>query len=431
MKFLGGYWTFPGGRLEEEDSAAAAADQSTNDIVAGCVREMHEELGLVLPSDASAYVSACTWVTPDFIPIRFAATYLLHELGEGQEPDHARSQGELVDGCWVTPAEAAQKWRSGEWLVPSPVLRTLEAFVDVRERGLKGAAATARFGEEVAREDGRPRLWFPVKGVGICPLRSPTLPPATHTNAVIVAGERVVVIDPAGPDPAEQAVLFEALDSVLSEGRTMEAVLLTHHHGDHIGAAAAVAQRYQVDVAAHTHTATALLGRCTVTRMLADGDLLDLGGRRLRCIFTPGHAPGHLCFVEEVSGVAAVGDMLAGIGTILIDPSEGDMGAYLRSLDRLRDEAPTAMIPAHGPTIANVPERLAHYRQHRLWREQRVVDALRSSAGATLDELTPEVYQDVPEALHPLAARSLLAHLLKLVDDGRARENEGRWEPVA
>jgi glyoxylase-like metal-dependent hydrolase (beta-lactamase superfamily II) len=203
-------------------------------------------------------------------------------------------------------------------------------------------------------------------------------------------------------------------------------VVLTHHHGDHVGGAAVVAQRFGVPIAAHANTARRLAGRVPVTRDLADGE--ELHG--VTCVHTPGHADGHLCF--ELGGASIVGDMVAGLGWILIDPIEGNMAHYLASLHALLARPATKLLPAHGPMIEDGPSKLREYIAHRTMRENRVLAALRdattSKADAALADLIPAAYSDTPKPLWPLAERSLRAHLDKLVGEGRAREvAPGRW----
>ena len=148
-------------------------------------------------------------------------------------------------------------------------------------------------------------------------------------------------------------------------------------------------------------------------------------------MFTPGHAPGQLCFVDAKAKAIVAGDMVASVGTIIIEPDDsGDMRLYLESLKRLRgevDAGATRLLPAHGPPIVDGGARLDFYVAHRLEREARVAATL-DAAPATLEALVPAAYPDVPAAIYPLAARSLLAHLQKLEYDGRARRHEdGRW----
>ena len=270
------------------------------------------------------------------------------------------------------------------------------------------------------------RLLPVAPGIRVLALRTPTLPPAAHTNTYVVGPDRgpQLVIDPGSPYPDQQSVLDRALAEEAAQGRPLGLVLLTHHHGDHVGGAAALAAREGVAIAAHANTARRLAGRVTVTRVLEDGEMLE--GHDVTCVYTPGHADGHLCY--EHGGASIVGDMVAGLGSILIDPVEGDMSHYLASLARLLARPATTLLPAHGPVIADGPGKLREYIAHRTMREDRVVAALAARREAVLGELVPDVYADTPKPLWPLAERSLRAHLDKLVREGRARECvPGRW----
>jgi glyoxylase-like metal-dependent hydrolase (beta-lactamase superfamily II) len=265
--------------------------------------------------------------------------------------------------------------------------------------------------------------------IRVLPVRTPTLPPATRTNCYIVGeAARAVAIDPATPYTDEQARLDEY---VAREGLRLEAIVLTHHHVDHVGDAARLAARHGAPVWAHRETAARVAGRVQVSRMLDDGERLDIGPRGLRALFTPGHAPGHLCFVDEAAGAIVAGDMVASVGTIIVEPDDGgDMRVYLESLRRLRgevDRGAATLLPAHGPPIADGGARIDFYVAHRLEREARVAAAL-GDAPATVAALVPPAYPDVAPPLYPLAARSLLAHLYKLEYEGRARRHDdGRW----
>jgi endoribonuclease LACTB2 len=255
-------------------------------------------------------------------------------------------------------------------------------------------------------------------GIRVLALRTPTLPPAAHTNVYLVGPEAgpVAVIDPGSPYPEQQALLDRALAEV-----PPAAVLLTHHHGDHVGGAAALAARWSIPIAAHAATARRLAGRVTVNQMIEDGET----AYGATAIFTPGHAEGHLCFA--VGDATIAGDMVAGLGTILIDPGEGDMAVYLASLERLLARPAMALLPAHGPMIADGHAKLREYIAHRLQREAKVAAALREQP-RTLAELVADAYDDAPRALWGLAERSMLAHLVKLARERRATdEGDGRW----
>ncbi len=259
------------------------------------------------------------------------------------------------------------------------------------------------------------------RGVRVVPVRTPTLPPATQTNTWVLGEETLSIVDPASPWPDEQARLLRALEALGRAGRPVARILLSHHHLDHVSGAAALAQALGVPVCAHGKTQERVQVEVDVT--LEDGEEIGQGDDTLRCVFTPGHAPGHLCF--QRGDVVAAGDMVAGVGTILVDPDEGDMLEYLASLERLRALAPALLLPAHGPPILRADDKLTEYRAHRLMREGRVVAAL--AAARTLEALVPLAYADTPPALWPLAARSLRAHLDKLVKDGRVRHDGDDW----
>jgi glyoxylase-like metal-dependent hydrolase (beta-lactamase superfamily II) len=261
-------------------------------------------------------------------------------------------------------------------------------------------------------------------GIRVLPVRTPTLPPATHTNVYILGHGRLALVDPASPYDDEQARLDAAVDELQRQGERVVEVVLTHHHVDHVSGAAHVAARLGVGVAAHAVTATRLKGRLEVTRLIGDGERLEQG---LRAMWTPGHAPGHLCFVDERSRAVVAGDMVASVGTIIVEPDDGgDMRVYLDSLRALRALDASVLLPAHGPPIRDANGKLDFYVAHRLEREARVLAAL-GDVPRAVAELVPPAYPDVPPAIYPLAARSLLAHLLKLEAEGRAVRDGDRW----
>jgi len=285
------------------------------------------------------------------------------------------------------------------------------------ERTIESLYEQVRAQVPVAASTGPPVLAPVAPGIRVLALRTPTLPPAAHINVYLVGpeGGPVAVVDPGSPYPDQQI----ALDAVLAD-LPIDMVLLTHHHGDHTGGAEALAARWGVPIAAHAATAERLAGVVSVTRLIADGETVH----GATAVHTPGHAEGHLCF--EVAGATIAGDMVAGLGTILIDPSEGDMALYLASLERLLARPAMTLLPAHGPMIADGHAKLREYLAHRRMREARVLAAL-EDAPKSIEQLLPEAYGDTPRVLWPLADRSLRAHLIKLVREGRASEAGDRY----
>lgn len=409
LQFLGGFWGFTGGRIEPSDRDPAHAG----------ARELLEETGVVVPP--ARLVAAGRTVTPAWAHIRFDAHYFLAEAPAGAAPDVAHAAGELVEGEWIEPAAALARWSRGERLTSPVVVTALRALA----AGIDGAAE--RLSHAFSAPALQARAWELVPDLAMASLRSPTLPPATHTNCFLVGADDVIVVDPGSPYPEEQA----ALDASLA-GRRVREIWATHHHFDHVGGVDHLRAATGAPLAAHPATAELLHARgMRVDRVLADGEVATAGARRLRAVFTPGHTPGHHCFVDETTGFVMAGDMVAGVGTVVIDPDEGDMAEYLRSIARMEALAARALLPAHGPILTEPAAKLDEYRRHRLWREARVVSALARLGEATPAELTVLAYDDVPASVHALAERSLRAHLTKLVSEGRARERDGRFRPAA
>ena len=240
---------------------------------------------------------------------------------------------------------------------------------------------------------------------------SPTLPPATTTNCWLLGHAAVVAVDPAGVAPQDQAGLVAALD-----GRSVQAIFLTHHHGDHVGGARDLQSRTGAPILAHPHTAAKV--QFPVDRLIDEGDVLQTDAGCWTALLTPGHARGHLCLRSEDGDTIVAGDMLAGEGTIVLDPPEGDLAAYLSSLARLAALEPSRLLPSHGAVIEPALPMLEHYVAHRHARTRQIRLALEACGSARPRELVAAVYPDLPLAFHPVAGRQVLCHLLWLADQG-------------
>jgi glyoxylase-like metal-dependent hydrolase (beta-lactamase superfamily II) len=241
--------------------------------------------------------------------------------------------------------------------------------------------------------------------VEVLPLRTPTVPPATHTNCYRVGR---TIFDPGSPWSDEQERLAEWVHAGIDR------IVLTHHHPDHIGGVEDIAERTGAPVWAHRDARVPF----RVDRRLEDGDTFETGAGVSRCIHTPGHADGHLCFRMEETGEILAGDMVAGIGTIVLAHPEGRLGDYLRSLERLIPEAGT-LHPAHGPAIADGPGLLRQYVAHRHLRTAQFVEALRAGASTPV-EVAERVYAGIPGVDPVLAALQVRTHLVWLEEEGRA-----------
>ena len=463
LQFMGGYHAFPGGQLDKEDNLVpvTGCDGEESLMRVCAVREFFEEAGVLLARGTDAlsieriaakrlamseekktfkeileeddleitcsdFEPAGRWVTPNFAPRRFDTWFFLAWMPEGQEA--LIETGELETGEWIRPADALAQWKRGEITLAPPtlhIIRTLAQYAD-RLDELQSALASIPEAKRatVRRIELRP-------GIFLFPVKTPTLPPATHTNCYIIGGEELVVIDPASPYEEEQQALDTFLDGLIAEGRRVREIIITHLHPDHIGGAAHLQARLGVPVAAHRLTADRISYSVTVDRQIEDNELIELEGDpgwKLRALHTQGHARGHLCFYEEITGAIITGDLVVGIGTVVIDPPEGNMKQYFDSLNRLLALPKLSILfPAHGPAIGSAREKIEEYIEHRTMRETKILAAVQ--AGAALPhEIVEAAYTDVNPALWGLAERSTVAHLEKLEEEGRvSRSDPGRY----
>ena len=259
----------------------------------------------------------------------------------------------------------------------------------------------------------------PLPGLAVVPLRVPTLPPATHCNCVVLGDEQVIVVDPASPYADEQARLARWL-----EGRDVVAIWLTHHHADHVSGAAALRRATGAPICAHPATTEALGVSLPVDQPLFDGDAVPLGEHTWEVLHTPGHTRGHVALRDLERRVVVAGDLVAGQGSVVIDPPQGNLADYLGSLGRLMAEGLSAIVPAHGPVLPDGEGKLLADIAHRMEREQQVLAGLVGGPARSID-LVPAIYPQVPPVFHALAARQVLAHLLKLEAEGRVQRGDG------
>ena len=251
--------------------------------------------------------------------------------------------------------------------------------------------------------------------------------PGTNSYLIGDTGQGdLAMIDP-GPDIASHIELL-----VKNAGSRLRWILCTHTHQDHSPAARGVKQGTNAQIFGYGEVPDD--GRQDTLfkpdHALVNDDVVDCGAFKLRAIHTPGHASNHLCYLLEGTGLLFTGDHVMQGSTVVISPPDGDMHAYFASLNKLSNYNITAFAPGHGHVIEAPREEVVKIIAHRLKREKKVVDALAQAVVATLDELVPVVYDDVSPKLHVPARRSLHAHLLKLVSDGRAAEADGRWRMI-
>jgi glyoxylase-like metal-dependent hydrolase (beta-lactamase superfamily II) len=252
------------------------------------------------------------------------------------------------------------------------------------------------------------------------------------TNSWIIgSGDAVAVLDPGPEDAGHLAAILAA-----TKGERISHILVSHTHRDHSpGVAALQAATGARSFGFGPHLTPADQGgesgdhsfQPDVT--VPDGGVVEADGWAMRAIHTPGHCANHLCFALEGTGVLFSADHVMSWSTTVVSPPDGDMGAYMRSLARLMARDDRLFLPGHGPALPNPAPFMAALAAHRTEREATVLDALRAARRATPRDLVPTVYGPALDArLVPAAARSLLAHLIKLAAEGAVRRDGEAWE---
>jgi len=248
---------------------------------------------------------------------------------------------------------------------------------------------------------------------------NPSMFTAVGTNTHLIGDRRVFILDP-GPESEPH---FERIVAAVGDA-TVAAVIPTHHHPDHWPLAPRLA--------AHFGAPTLGFGPCgdyVPQRNVADGEVLDSGEVRMRAIHTPGHAPDHLCYLLD-DGTLMSGDHVMGWSTSVIAPPGGNLNDFMTSLAKLAVLELRVMYPAHGWPIDDPRARIEELRTHREQRTRQALEALGAGLD-TIPAMVERIYADVDRRLHPAAARSLLAHLDALVEQGQVRVATANEDPLA
>jgi glyoxylase-like metal-dependent hydrolase (beta-lactamase superfamily II)/8-oxo-dGTP pyrophosphatase MutT (NUDIX family) len=415
--FMPGHLSFPGGVMEPADRPAEP------EAFARCAsRELAEETGLEVPP--ASWRLAGERVTPPIFPIRFRTHFCLARLPDRAAPlSPASPENDALR--LARPEEVLAEWEAERARLPPPILPLLRVLAAAGRRSIDEIARLVAAAN--AQEERAPRIEFAPE-VWMLPVRTATLPPATHTNVWMPGGRRFVVIDPGAEEPAEIERLLRVIERRREPGSAPLAVLLTHHHRDHVGGAAAVARVLGLPIRAHAATLAAAgraLAGCEAVPV-GDGDRIDLGGMTLEALHTPGHAAGHLAFHIVERGLLIAGDLISGHSTILIDPEQGDMDAYLGSLTRAHWRGCRTLLPGHGAPLAG--RELGTLIEHRTERERRIVAALAEGASG-LQAIARAAYRDTPGLPAPLIEGQTLAHLRRLERRGDAAREGSGWRP--
>jgi ribonuclease/clavin/mitogillin len=456
MAAFPGYWAFTGGGVSRVDTAAVESfsvlDVEHGKAIACILRETCEELGLAPNGDHVVTIEEqvrfevikdkANWlphaedcnipvntdnirilghrITPPFGPIQFDNAFIHFHCGDWQSVPEIdlEPQTEFDEIMWDTPQQIINRWSNHEIKVAPPVISILMEIIKILNLSDGDIILTAQKISE--RKPGRESILF-AHGVQVIPIRTATLPPADHTNCYLIGDPEgdFIIIDPAVRHREDMESLADAVER---HSGNLLAIAFTHSHGDHLADMNLLGEAFDVPIWGSEYTSRSV----DCDRILVEGDVLILGDQEWKVLITPGHHPGHTCFLSEAGLIA--GDMVAGFGTILIPPSTGDMDVYIEQLKRLKSLQPNLLFPSHGPVIALPERKFSNYIEHRTSRHQKVLDAVTSGL-QSVSQISIKAYQDTPDAHPGLAQDQTLAHLLSHQRNGLVTHNpRGLWE---
>ena len=430
------------------DAADVAALDRHAPFAAQC-----RERGLVLAAD-QVFVLA-HWITDRDLPRRFDVPFLAARMPQGQAP--VADEAEQFEPVWVRPGDALARHKAGQFFMIFPTIRTLERLEKFASAEAVLAAcageqplwtscpraglvqgAEARFmehemqygelalvcpdGQLLHHLDWNPDQPVPLlKNLVRVTAPNPGVMTGPGTNSYVVGDPDTgyLVIDPGPDEPEHQQRLWRATNG------DIRMIVCTHSHSDHSPGARPLQAlcRTRPPILGLPSAPTARAASAfTPDQALADGQVLVLSGNgsthSLQVIHTPGHAANHLCLVLLEDGLLFSGDHILNGSTTVVDPPDGDMTAYLDSLDRLSAACDTQAIefilPAHGHALGFAKQAIQMLKAHRLQREARIVAAMRERPAGTLDDWVELAYADVPTRMWPVAKRSLLAHVQRI-----------------
>ena len=247
----------------------------------------------------------------------------------------------------------------------------------------------------------------------------------TGTGTYIVGGSSVAVIDP-GP------IIEEHIEGIIKalEGKTLSHIIITHTHLDHSPAAIPLAKELGASILAFGPHGIGKSGgvmdeeveegadkNFKPTRILKDSEYIEGEGWTLKAIHTPGHTSNHMCFLWIEENVLFTGDHIMGWSTSIVSPPDGDMGAYMASLEKIKAIGAKVLYPTHGPAINNSDKFIDELIKHRLNREKNIYEAVKAGHNS-LQNITKIVYTHIGPGLIRAAERNTLAHLIYLIEQG-------------
>ena len=412
-----GYHAFPGGKVDNDESSTPfktkiLSDHDPRRMRAIC-REVLEELDYdiekgILNDEVFSVNELAETVAPVFAPFRFRTWFYRIDL---KNKVHFRANsGEFVSSFWSTPEKIIDDFREGKSLIVPPTRCILKRLVEDPQAKKLGNLS------EVFDEDKMVPSLEMLDGITLLPVRSVTLPPASRTNAIFLGDEDAdkLLIDPSPNSEEEYRRLLTTIKDFVPDS-----IFLTHHHPDHHQFSNKLARELRVPIILSKDTLQRLTEKyghqyfenIELQTVSENQQVSSWHGSAVRVYEIPGHDSGHLGLAPDSMEWFLVGDLIQGIGTVVIPSPEGDMATYLNTLKKVISLSPEVIIPSHGIPMRTT-HRLEETLKHRLQRESQILELHRS--GKSRQEILSELYSDTDNRLHPAAMQNIESHLAKL-----------------
>lgn len=415
-----GFHAFPGGKVDKNESlepfTSPLLSQHPPRLMRALVREMQEELAFDLEKadlagDVEAIIDVGVAIAPPQAPVRFHTHFFKVVLKE--EPVIELDLNETASGEWATPKDLMTKYEQGELLLAPPTLAVLKALTEnIGAKEVPGLHFENREFSELP-------LIEPLAGFRMIFVASNTLPPAIATNAFLLGDiqSHRVLVDPSPNSPEE----FERLKA-LCQRMMIHEVFLTHHHPDHREYADELARYFNLPLGLSQDTYDRIKAKVGMKffegltiNTYVEGDVLCRWlGQPVRVIEVPGHDEGQLALMPDSRAWCIVGDLIQGVGTVVIAKPEGNMRKYFATLQKVIDLKPRVIFPSHGHGMGTT-FRLEETLRHRQMREDQIKAYL--AQGKQPDEMLPLIYNAIDPRLLPLARMNIDSHLDKIRED--------------
>ncbi len=412
-----GYQAFPGGKIDKDESSVPfktkfLSDHDPRRMRAIC-REVMEELGYdiekgILNDEIISINELAEAVAPVFSPFRFRTWFFRIDMKK--KVSFKADSGEFASSFWSTPKNMLDNFRKGKSLMVPPTRLVLKGLVEDPK-----ATELGDLSERYDEENRVPSLEM-LDGITLLPVQSVTLPPASRTNAILLGDDdkAKLLIDPSPNSEEEYLRLFTTI-----KGRLPDAIFLTHHHPDHHQFSNRLAFELQIPIILSQGTLELLTEKFgqqyfkdIELQIVSENQLVtSWHGSAVRVYEIPGHDSGHLGLAPDSMNWFLVGDLIQGIGTVVIPSNEGDMSTYLNTLKKVISLNPEVIIPSHGIPMRTT-YRLEETLKHRIKRESEILKLYQS--GKSRQEILQELYSKIDPRLTPAAMQNIESHLAKL-----------------